>query len=40
MLHVFEEPELPVGPLGKELALEGPVQLLDGYLCGRAAVPR
>lgn len=31
MFHVLEEPQLPVGPLGEELRLEGSVQLLDGH---------
>lgn len=31
MLHVFEQPELPVRPLGKDLRLEGPVELLYGH---------
>lgn len=32
MLHVFKQSELPVGPLRKDLGLEGPVELLDGDL--------
>lgn len=39
MLHVFEQPQLPVGALGKQLGLEGPLQLLDGHLCPRPSVP-
>lgn len=31
MFHVFEEPQLPVGPLGEQLRLERPVQLLDRH---------
>lgn len=31
MLHVFEQSELPVGPLSKDLRLEGPVELLNGH---------
>lgn len=31
MLHVFEQPELPVSPLSEDLRLEGPVELLDGH---------
>lgn len=35
MLHVFQQPELAVGPLRKDLRLEGPVELLDGdFLLG------
>lgn len=36
--HVFEEAQLSVGALGKQLRLEGPVQLLDGHLVTSAAV--
>lgn len=36
--HVFEEAQLSVGALGKQLRLEGPVQLLDGHLVASAAV--
>lgn len=36
--HVFEEAQLSVGALGKELRLEGPVQLLDCHLVASAAV--
>lgn len=32
MFHVFEQPQLPISPLSKELRLEGPVELLDGHL--------
>ena len=32
MFHVFEQPQLPIGPLSKELRLEGPVELLNGHL--------
>lgn len=32
MLHVLQQPQLSVGPLGKDLGLEGPAQLLDGHL--------
>lgn len=38
MAHVFEEAQLSVGALGKQLRLEGPVQLLDGHLVASAAV--
>lgn len=31
MLHVLEQPELPVGPLSKDLWLERPVELLNGH---------
>lgn len=31
MLHVLEQSELPVGPLSKDLRLEGPVELLNGH---------
>ena len=31
MFHVFEEPQLSVRPLGEQLRLERPVQLLDGH---------
>lgn len=31
MLHVFEQPELPVSPLSKYLWLERPVELLNGH---------
>lgn len=31
MLHVFEQPELPVSPLSKYLRLERPVELLNGH---------
>lgn len=31
MLHVLEQPQLPVGPLSKDLRLEGPVELLNGH---------
>lgn len=31
MLHVFEQPELPVSPLSKYLGLERPVELLNGH---------
>lgn len=31
MFHVFEQPQLSVRPLGKQLRLERPVQLLDGH---------
>lgn len=36
--HVFEEPQFSVGALGKQLGLEGPVQLLDCHLVTSAAV--
>lgn len=36
--HVFEEAQLSVGALGKQLRLEGPVQLLDGHLVASATV--
>lgn len=32
MLHVFEEPQLSVGPFGEKLGLEGPVELFNGNL--------
>ena len=32
MLHVFQQQQLPISPLGKDLGLEGPAQLLDGHL--------
>lgn len=38
--HVFEEAQLSVGALGKQLRLEGPVQLLDCHLVASAAVYR
>lgn len=31
MFHVLEEPQLSVGPLGKELRLERSVEFLDGH---------
>lgn len=31
MLHVFEQSELSVGPLSKDLWLEGPVELFNGH---------
>lgn len=31
MLHVLEQPQLPVGPLSEDLRLEGPVELLNGH---------
>lgn len=31
MLHVFEQPQLPVGPLSKYLRLERPVELLNSH---------
>lgn len=31
VLHVFEQPQLPVSPLSKNLRLERPVQLLNGH---------
>lgn len=31
MLHVLEQPQLAVGPLSKDLRLEGPVELLNGH---------
>lgn len=31
MLHVLEEPQLSVGPFGKELRLERSVELLNGH---------
>lgn len=43
MVHVFQQQELAVSSLGKDLGLEGPAQLLDGHLLpcplvdGRAA---
>lgn len=40
MLHVLEEPQLSVGPLGKELRLEGPIQLLDGHFGSCSGVHR
>lgn len=39
MLHVFEQPQLPVGPLGEQFGLEGSVQLLDGHLGPPPSVP-
>lgn len=40
MLHVFEQPQLSVSPLGEEFGLEGPVKLLDGHLRPQPAIPR
>lgn len=39
MFHVLEQPQLPVGPLGEELGLEGALQLLDGDLGAQPSVP-
>ena len=40
VLHVFEQSQLSVSPLGEEFGLEGPVKLLDGHLRPRPAIPR
>lgn len=40
MSHVFEEPQLSVGPLGEELRLERSVQLLDGHFGSCSGVHR
>lgn len=38
MFHVFEEPQLPVSPLGEDLRLERSVELLDGHLGSSSGV--
>lgn len=40
MFHMFEKPQLPVGPLGEQLRLERSVQLLDRYFGSRSGVHR
>lgn len=40
MLHVLEQPELPVSPLSEDLRLERPVELLDGRFLFRPLVYR
>lgn len=32
VLYVSQQPEFPVGPLGVDQRLEGPIELLDGHL--------
>lgn len=38
VLHVFEEPELSIGPFGEEFGLEGSMEFLDGHLRARPAI--
>ena len=38
MFHVFEQSQLSVSPLGKELCLEGPVKLLDRHFGSRPQI--
>lgn len=40
MLHVLEEPQLSVGPLGKQIRLERSVEFFDGHLGSGSDVHR